>query len=794
MPQLAIAAASAVSITAAGTLAFSVSTFAINAALGFALYALTPKPSTAASAGKGYSGESVDSTAAHQIIYGRTKVGGVRVYSEETENSRYLHKVIAFAGHEIQSFDEVYLNDELVTLDGGGFVTSPAHYVGLVRLKLYLGLANQVADASLVAESAGLWTTNHRLRGIAYVYARYEFSPDAYPNGEPIVTVVVKGKKVYDPRTDVTAWSNNSALCLRDYLTSKYSLKEVSANIDDVLVSSAANICDEMVTTASGAEARYQCDGAIISSTKPVDGVNAILVTMGGSLWFSQGKWRMKPGAWTTPVSTFDDDDLRSGLTISTRNSRRDNFNIVGGKFRGETTLWVEDDYPEYRSDTFIQVDGGLESRAEVDVLMVGSSPRAQRLAKMALYRSRDQITLSATFSLRAMQVQVGDVVYVNRPRAGWLNKSFEVQNWSFVLDEDLTLSVRMTLREISESAFDWTTVDESVFETNNSNLTSPFYVEPVGLSVSSSTDIIYEKITNVIYANVTCSFQSNVRLVEVQFKKSADTEWRVMGSGPVGQYSYIDAADDLYDIRARATNYLDVRSDWVVVSAFEVSGLAAPPVDVSAFAANLSGGSVNLTWQASPDPDLSHYVVRHSVEESGATFANATTAAQKVSRPATSISLPARPGTYHVKAYDKTGNASVNYASATIPSNAMPVYTNNLTVVKSTATNFTGTKVNTTATGGDLRLTSFGSAPASGTYDINLSIDTGAPRRVYSRVDVTVTRFATSSGLWDDITGMWDSWSGLWDDWTGAVQLSDTDVVFYFSTTIDAPAGPPTW
>lgn len=792
MPQIAIAAASAISITSTGALAFSVSTFALNAALGFALTALTPKPTN--DAGNAYSGEAVDSTAAHQIIYGRTRVGGVRVYSEETDNAKYLHKIIAIAGHEVQSFDEVYLNDELVALDGSGMVTSPGHYAGLVRIKLYLGEATQVADADLVAESAGLWTTAHRLQGIAYIYARFEFDADAYPNGEPVITAVIKGRKVYDPRSGMTAWTDNTALCLRDYITSKYGLQEVTQNIDDDLVGAAANICEEVVTITDGTEARYTCNGAILANVAPVDGINAILITMGGTLWYSQGKWRMKAGAWTTPVQTFDENDLRSGLSITTRNSRRDNFNIVGGTFRGEETLWVEDEYPEYRSDTFIQVDGGLESRAEINLAMVASSATAQRLAKLALYRSRDQITFTATFSLSALQVQVGDVVYINNSRAGWTAKAFEVQEWNFIVAEDMALLVKMNLREISQSAFDWALADESIFETNNSVLTDPFYVEPIGLSVSSTTDVTYEKLTNVLYANVTSANSSNIRLVEVQFKKSADADWRVMGSGPVGQYSFVDVEDAAYDVRARAANYLDVRSDWVVVTSFQVSGLDEPPTDVSTFTANLSGSNITLTWAASPDPDLSHYVIRHSVEESGATFANATTAAEKVSRPATSITLPARPGTFHVKAYDKTGHASVNYASAIIPTAAMPTFTTNSTIVRSTATNYNGTKSNTTAAAGDLRLSNFTTAPATGTYDPDAYIDTGASRRITSRVDVATTRYATASALWDDMSGNWDDWPGNWDDWTGAVQLPDTDVVCYISTTNDDPAGSPTW
>ena len=69
------------------------------------------------------------------------------------------------------------------------------------------------------------------------------------------VTAVIKGKKVYDPRTSTTAWSDNPALCcMRDYLTSgkegtnttiyNYGLSEDIESVDDDLVTIAANVCD----------------------------------------------------------------------------------------------------------------------------------------------------------------------------------------------------------------------------------------------------------------------------------------------------------------------------------------------------------------------------------------------------------------------------------------------------------------------------------------------------------------------------------------------------------------------
>lgn len=135
--------------------------------------------------------------------------------------------------------------------DRGGYVTATlgqkAHIFDLTK---HLGSPSQVADANLVAENVG-WTVNHRLRGRAYVYAKLGFYADRWPTGIPALKAVVRGRKVYDPRTTLTAWSDNPALCIRDYLTAVFGLGCASTEIDDAAFIAAANICDEYVLASS---------------------------------------------------------------------------------------------------------------------------------------------------------------------------------------------------------------------------------------------------------------------------------------------------------------------------------------------------------------------------------------------------------------------------------------------------------------------------------------------------------------------------------------------------------------
>ena len=790
-----VAAVSTATAAVSGALFFGsiAAHFLISTAMGAALNALAPKPNLAGLTSRGYSinGES-GAALDHQIIYGRARVGGVRVYDSSTGNkNKFLHRIIAFAGHEIESYEQIYLNDEVVTLDSNGNVTSPSRYNGVVRIKRYLGTTTQTADPDLISETSSLtdgrWTSQHTLSNIAYVYVRYTYDADAFPNGVPALSAVIKGKKVFDPRTSTTVWSDNPALCIRDYLTSGYGFNQASGRIDDPAVSTAADICDETVDS----EKRYTCNGNFTTGFSPNQILSDLLTSMGGLLWYSQGKWRMKAAKYVTPTVTLDENDLRGGISLSTRHSRRSNFNTVKGKFKGPESEWQEADYPAVTDPVFVTADNNIVNTLDYPLPFTNTPKTAQRIANIALRRNREQLTFSASFGLKAFQVEVGDFVYINNTRFGWSNKPFEVTNWTFGLTDRLDIQVQMTLREISSAVF--TNQSAAIFESNNTTLPNPFYTEPVGISLGGEVRIINETLTDVVLATVTASEPANVERVEVQFKKSTDSNWTVVGVGDLGTYEVLVVdSNATYDFRARSYNYLGVKSDWETYNAFQPVGLAAPPADVTNFTANLNGPSINLGWDAVPDLDLSYYLVRHALEESGATFANATTAVEKVSRPATVVGVPTRPGTYLIRAYDKLGNASINSTSVVVPAAALETFTNNLTRTEHPA--FSGSKTGCSVTSSELRITTTTSPPSTATYDFSNYIDTGAVRRVRSRVDINVNRVDANAGLFDSIPGLFDSQSGLFDDLTGGSQFSDTDVLTYISITQQDPAGTPTW
>jgi hypothetical protein len=228
---------------------------AVSAAFLLASTALSPKPKTGGISTSGLAQGRQDSVrqanAPRRTVYGEQLVGGTLMYAESFGSAgQNLSLVTAFASHEIQAFDQYWFGDQLLTLSGndvqGAYLNPFSPGQTLANIYSYTGTSGQLADATLVAASGGLWTSDHRLSGIAYTHTRLAYLQSAFADFRiEGLRVRLRGKTIYDPRVSSTLYNANAALVLRDYLVNRVGIDE--GDIDDTSVTAAANICDEQV-------------------------------------------------------------------------------------------------------------------------------------------------------------------------------------------------------------------------------------------------------------------------------------------------------------------------------------------------------------------------------------------------------------------------------------------------------------------------------------------------------------------------------------------------------------------
>ena len=233
------------------------------------------------------------------IIYGRRRVGSTLLYMDtDSGNSRELFVVYGLCLGEVDSIelDTIEINgtpisDTSVFRDGyytgsdkissGAGSLNTASQIGNIQVKVkngrsgddptkryrmvfnaHHGADDQTVDPMLNA-SQTKWTSNHRLKGIAYIAASFEYDSKGMFTSTPEMTVVVMGRKLYDPRKDgsITGgsgshriddettyeWSNNAVLPLLDYIHQDHGKGLAASLIDLQSFQTAANAADVIV-------------------------------------------------------------------------------------------------------------------------------------------------------------------------------------------------------------------------------------------------------------------------------------------------------------------------------------------------------------------------------------------------------------------------------------------------------------------------------------------------------------------------------------------------------------------
>ena len=197
--------------------------------------------------------------ASRRIIYGRTRTGGILYPISISSDNKYFYIIVIFGDGPNESIDDIYFNDEIVTLDGSAESTTlngTGKWAGKVRLQKHFGGTTQAADSDFVTDTSTTgWTIGHQLKGICYIALRLTFDPGVFPNGLPNISAVIRGRNDIQDGRSSTGYKVTPPLCLAHYL----SLEKLGPNIDwtneidQTALNTAANDCeDEIALSAAG--------------------------------------------------------------------------------------------------------------------------------------------------------------------------------------------------------------------------------------------------------------------------------------------------------------------------------------------------------------------------------------------------------------------------------------------------------------------------------------------------------------------------------------------------------------
>lgn len=519
--------------------------------------------------------------AAIREIYGLSRVGA-QIADVLTYQGKLVILAI-WAGGEIESIDSLAIDD-----------ATPAAGVTATH---YTGTTGQTADATLIAAYASHGVTySDALPGIAYSVI---VIPPTDSAGFPSLTATIKGRKVYDPRSDTTGWSDNPALCLADFLGS--TVYGLARTVDMASVEAAADACDELV----GGQKRRRI-GLVIEATNESRQWVEALRTYAGA-WLAEGPdgLRLIQDRPAATAGTVTARDINGQSFKLKRLARRDAPNVVTVKWTDTTlTPWAEGTATAYAAG----VEAGDIPRRESVVSLPGIQTMAQA--------NREAIERLNHFQLEDLEAKwtqfdeglawdVGDIVAVTHP-TGLVGKLMRITSTSSTEPGRWDVEAR----EYDPAAYSDMVADEPTYP----DTTLPSPANPPALTGLALAEEVYERETGWYDTRIRVTWDApDYPYIEAFRVELLDGVTLIQSGSPTSAEWVSPAVREgvTYTVRVAVVTRVGAASAWAS-DTVAAQGKYLPPQPVPWITATEFGGTVYANWGRGVDKDTLRYELRY--------------------------------------------------------------------------------------------------------------------------------------------------------------------------------------
>ncbi|MBF0417661.1 MAG: hypothetical protein HQL86_05360 [Magnetococcales bacterium] len=642
------------------------------------------------------------------VIYGSRRVGGPVVFIDTTGDSRiYLHLVVVLCEGPVAAINDVFLDDVAIT---------DAKFDGLVECYRHLG-DESVADPQLIARSSK-WTSVHLLKGVAYLYLQLKYDANSL-SALPTVTADVDGRLLYDPRSGQTGFSHNPALAIRDYLTNTlYGCGLPASALDEASFIAAANHCDEVVNDPGISQPRYTCNGIVNVDARLVDNIEHLKSCCCGWLVWQAGYYGLLIDQPASPVATITPDQITGSWEIDS-NDHTTRTNRIKVTWYNPSAKWQPDllnlDAPAMRAD-----DQGFLLDKAIELPFTASGPMASRIGWILLKRSRLFLTVHLTCTMEGLPIEVGSVVAITHPTAGWMDKRFMVLKIRLLVNDE----VELWAQEYDPGVYQ-SDVTTNFHHAPSLGLPDPYHVTPPA-SLEVTESLYVTRSSSAPKAKAIITWISASDLFRISVRIVPGSEWRLIGTTSETAFEWLDVAPGMYEFRVVAVNAIGAASDPTMITT-EIFGLSVPPQNPTGLTLSGLGGIALLRWDASPDLDVrigGGALIRYTPDTTDATWSASISASNRLPGDATSATLPLRTGSYMLRFIDSSGILSPGYATVVATQDTVLAYDGTGTI--SYHPEWMGEKTGCAVDDGTLKLDGITLVDAWGEIDTIALIDLG--------------------------------------------------------------------
>lgn len=490
-----------------------------------------------------------------------------------------------------------------------------------LNIQRHYGVPNEAADSFLMGRTPSKWTAAHKLSGHAYCVFTFDLRQAEFQNGLVEIQAKIKGKRLYDPRTMTTAWSDNPALVAYDYITGPF-IGVSPSSIPVIDYQTGADDCDDLVGTP--ARKRYTFNGTVYASENRRGVLEAMAESVAGTIEGST--WAYYVGKYRSPVAALLQSDVVGSLNVTSGQGEEGTFNTVTGQYLGPETSYVATDFKEYSIPAYITADG--ERRAEdVQYPYTNNLQGIHDLAGYRLEDARNGLTVVGDFSLKAWRLRPGDRVTLTAPVLGMTAKILRVTDKSFSPAQPVQLS----LKEDDPSIWD-TAPAVSADSTPNTDLPDPFAV-PMGqlVTILSGSSALIQTGAGDVISRIRLEWAApayrGALATEIQYQRAGTNVWEATTVQGVN-FTYLSPVTDgaVHVVRFRHFNptVAAYSPDWTYVN-HTVLGKTEAPAAPTNFVVTTTSTPATLTLTPPPDLDYAGVQFRAMVGTTNIAWERAT-------------------------------------------------------------------------------------------------------------------------------------------------------------------------
>ena len=548
--------------------------------------------------------------------YGRVKAAGPWLFGGSKDGD--FHKGTVIAHTEIDAIEEHWIDDNEVTLDGDGFVTS-APYDSKVQIKTRLGTDTQTAFSGLVAAFSE-YTAAHQGKGMALIYARQLAVPqgqfyEKFPNGfNTLYRAVLRGAKVWNPKTGVTAWDDNAASIIRDYLTHADGMRLPEAIFTtpqaQAGLEAAFDECARPITLkAGGTEEQFRLWGSYKLTERPGDVLKRMLACCDGQLVATgDGGYTLQIASGAAPTVTLDEDSILDIIELSRGIDAQQRPNTIRAEFLDQDADYGSGDADPWLDAADVTARGTEPD--DVSYLMAPSHGQCRRLMKRRFHRKNPGWVMRITTNMKGLAAIGAEAVTVQLADFG-INERFEIQAWGLNFGENNVLEgVTLDLIAMPASVFTWDAAAEEGTKpvTTSVDETSAIPV-PTGLTLT------YDTTTGNLEVDANAPPSASLEL-EYRNKPTAGSDWANFAPAEGETLALVSGLVDgtQYDVEARHVAFSGAKGDWSSPSAqITITSDTTAPADVTLNSATGGSGEATLNWTTPNAANFNRTVIKRN-------------------------------------------------------------------------------------------------------------------------------------------------------------------------------------